>query len=139
MTPQPSKGRTVLSTASLPTPRFHYSSVVSGAGCIFVSGLVGLDSKSGQLSEGSYAQARQVLNNLLAVCDEHGMSMEQILHARVYCSAAADTTEVNRAWNDTFSEVLPPARTFVVVHSLPLSADVEMDFVLVDAKASNAD
>lgn len=138
MTTQPGAARAVLSSIALAQPRFHYSPIVCGAGCVFVSGLVGLDGLSGHLVDGSRAQARQILHNLFAVCKEHDWSIEQILHARVYCSATSDSAEVNRAWDEAFAEAVPPARTFVTVHSLPLGADVEMDFVLVNPRTPNA-
>lgn len=127
--------RTVLASRSLPQPRFHYSPVVRGAGCIFVSGLVGLDPMTGCLVDGDHAQARQVLANLFDLCGEHGWSREQILHARVHCAADASASDVNQAWNEAFADVVPPARTFLTVHALPLGAAVEIDFVLADRQA----
>jgi 2-iminobutanoate/2-iminopropanoate deaminase len=126
-------GRTVLPSRSLPAPRFRYSPVVRGAGCIFVSGLVGLDPATGALADGAGAQARQVLENFLALCREHGWRLDQVLQARAYCSPAASAADVNQAWNETFADVEPPARTFVTVHALPLDAAVEIEFVLLDA------
>lgn len=122
--------RTVLASRCLPAPRFRYSPVVQGAGCIFVSGLVGIDPVTGQLPEGAHAQARQVLHNLWALCLEHGWSLDQLLQARVYCSADACAHDVNRAWDEAFANTVPPARTFMTVHALPLGAAVEIEFVL---------
>ncbi|NYG35263.1 RidA family protein [Sphaerotilus montanus] len=126
-------GRTVLKSHSLPAPRFRYSPIVRGAGCIYVSGLVGLDPATGALADGAAAQTRQVLDNFLALCREHGWRLDQLLQARVYCSPAASTADVNAAWNDAFAHVEPPARTFVTAHALPLDAAVEIEFVLIDA------
>jgi 2-iminobutanoate/2-iminopropanoate deaminase len=126
-------GRTVLTSHSLPAPRFRYSSVVRGAGCIFVSGLVGLDPATGSLADGAGAQTSQVLENFQALCREHGWRLDQVLQARVYCSRAASAAEVNSAWNDAFTDTEPPARTFVTVYALPLEAAVEIEFVLLDA------
>ncbi len=125
--------REIIQSQRLPKPKFHYSPVVKGAGCIFISGLVGIDPESNQLAEGDGgAQTRQVLTNLLALFQEHQWSLEQILHARVYCAANASSMEINQAWDDMFAQIVPPARTFITVHTLPLGAAVEMDFVLVD-------
>lgn len=125
-------GRTVLTSHSLPAPRFRYSPVVRGGGCIHVSGLVGLDPATGALADGAAAQTRQVLDNFQALCREHGWHFDQLLQARVYCSPAAAAADVNAAWNDAFADVEPPARTFVTVHALPLDAAVEIEFVLSD-------
>jgi 2-iminobutanoate/2-iminopropanoate deaminase len=124
--------RDVLASASLPTPKFHYSPAVRAAGCVFISGLVGLNPSTGALAQGAHAQAVQIFTNLLALMDEHGWSRDQVLQARVYCAADASTADVNRAWDAAFASTAPPARTFVTVHSLPLGAAVEIEFLLID-------
>lgn len=80
---------------------------------------------------GAHAQTRQVLKNLWALCEEHGWSPEQLVVARIYHAVDASPMEVNRAWDEAFVAVAPPARSFVGVHSLPLDAAVEIEFQLV--------
>ena len=121
--------RRVLLSKTLPSPRFRYSPVVQAGSLVFVSGLVGLDPSTGQLAGGGgHGQTSQVLRNLKALAEEMGWSMSQLLVARVYCAEAADAIEVNRAWDEAFAGIEPPARTFVVVSSLPLGAAVEIEF-----------
>ncbi|MCL4774315.1 MAG: RidA family protein [Burkholderiaceae bacterium] len=114
---------------ALPPPRFRYSPVVQAGGFAFVSGLVGLDTSTGTLVDGGvYEQTAQVLRNLKALADEQGWSLSQLLVARVYCAQAADAADANRAWDEAFADVIPPARTFVTVSALPLGALVEIEF-----------
>jgi len=121
--------RRVLPSKTLPSPRFRYSPVVQAGQQMLVSGLVGIDPSTGRLAEGGgHGQTSQVLNNLKALADEMGWSMSQLVVARVFCAEAADTAEVNRAWDEAFAEIEPPARTFVVVSALPLGAAVEIEF-----------
>jgi|GEM_PF-266466 len=119
----------VVPSKTLPAPRFRYSPVVRAGAFAFVSGLVGLDARTGRLAEGgAYGQTAQVLRNLRALADEIGWSISQLIVARVYCADVNGTADVNRAWDEAFAEVTPPARTFVVVSALPLGAAVEIEF-----------
>ena len=104
--------RRVLPSKTLPSPRFRYSPVVQAGPWVFVSGLVGLDPSTGRLAEGGgHGQTAQVLCNLKALADEMGWSMSQLVVARVFCADAAGTTEVNRAWDEAFAGIEPPARS----------------------------
>ncbi len=121
-------------SAVLPAPRFRYSPVVVAGGFAFLSGMVGLDASTGKLAQGgAYGESRQVLANLQALLAEQGWALEHIVTARLYCADFAQFGEVNRAWDECFAEVAPPARTSVGVAALPLGAQVEMEFQLVAA------
>lgn len=135
MTPAPA--RVVLRSKVLPARQFRYSPVVQAGSFVFVSGMVGLDVDSGKLVDGgAFAQTTQVLRNLRALAQEMGWSMSQLVIARVFCAGADAAAEVNRAWNEAFAELEPPARTFMVVSALPLGAAVEIEFqLLADAPA----
>ncbi|WP_342958361.1 RidA family protein [Paraburkholderia sp. JHI869] len=131
-TDYPAMHRTVVPSAVLPAPRFRYSPVVQAGPFVFVSGLVGLDPASGTLVEGgAYEQTTQVLGNLKALCREQNWQLEDLLVARVFCATAGDAAAVNKAWEEAFSDIEPPARTFVVVSALPLGAAVEIEFQLL--------
>ncbi|MFO1274061.1 MAG: RidA family protein [Rubrivivax sp.] len=128
----PSAARSLITPTALPAPRFRYTPVVVAGGFAFVSGLVGLDAQTGALAEGgAYGQSRRILANLRALCEEQGWRLEQLVAARIYCADFAEFPEVNRAWEECFDAVAPPARTSVGVSALPLAARVEMEFQLV--------
>ena len=98
--------RRVLPSKTLPTPRFRYSPVVQAGPFVFVSGMVGLDESTGQLDPGgAYGQTRRVLGNLKRLADEMGWSLQQMLVARVFCADPQGAAEVNRAWDEAFSDV----------------------------------
>jgi 2-iminobutanoate/2-iminopropanoate deaminase len=130
----PSAARTAIAPRALPAPRFKYTPVVVAGGFAFVSGLVGLDPERGVLAEGgTLGQSRQIFANLHALCVEQGWSLGQLVAARIYCADFAEFPEVNRAWEECFDGVAPPARTSVGVAALPLGARVEMEFQFVVA------
>lgn len=126
------KPRTLIVPQALPAPRFRYSPVVVAAGFAFVSGLVGIDPRGGGLAQGgAYGEARQILANLRALAAEQGWGLDRLVTARVYCADFAEFGEVNRAWEECFAEVAPPARTSIGAAGLPLGARVEMEFQFV--------
>jgi 2-iminobutanoate/2-iminopropanoate deaminase len=132
-------GRRILASQTLPTPRFRYSPVVQAGPFVFVSGMVGLDADTGQLDPGgAYGQTARVLSNVKALADEMGWRMDQMLVARVFCADAQAAADVNRAWDEAFVDVEPPARTFVTVVALPLGAAVEIEFQFLLADSSSA-
>ena len=132
MSINPLPQRRVLPSRTLPTPRFRYSPVVQAGPFAFVSGLVALDAATGRLVVGgAHAETAQILANLKRLADEMGWSLDQLLVARIFCADFSAFAEVNRAWEEFFADVVPPARTSVGVSALPLGALVEMEFQFV--------
>ena len=133
--PQPSASRRMPASSVLPAPRFRYSPVVVAGGFAFVSGMVGLDAATGRLADGGvYGETRQILFCAVSraeVGHEQGWSLEQLVVARIYCADFARFADVNRAWEERFADVAPPARTSLGATGLPLGALVEMEFQLV--------
>jgi 2-iminobutanoate/2-iminopropanoate deaminase len=129
MEPATVDSRRIMPSKTLPTPRFRYSPVVQAGPFVFVSGMVGLDAETGALDPGgAYGQTARVLANVKALATEMGWHMDQLVVARVYCADATGAGEVNRAWDAAFTDIEPPARTFVTVSALPLGAAVEIEF-----------
>ena len=124
-----SSQRRVLPSRTLPAQRFRYSPVVQAGAFAFVSGMVALDPATGGLVPGGAgAQTAQILANLGRLVDEMGWSLEQLVLARIFCADFAAFADVNRAWDEFFAAVTPPARTSVGVGALPLGALVEIEF-----------
>jgi 2-iminobutanoate/2-iminopropanoate deaminase len=124
--------RVVLTSTSLPKPRFRYSPVIQAGPFVFVSGLVALDADSGTLVGGGvYAETKQILANMKRLVQEMEWSLEQLVMVRVFCADFAAFADVNRAWEEFFLDIAPPARTSVGVSALPLGALVEMEFQLL--------
>ena len=124
--------RRIAQSRALPAPRFRYTPAIQTGPFVFVSGLVGLDPATGKLAtSGAYAETMQILENLRALCDEQGWSVERIVMARVYCLGGDIAGAVNDAWEQFFMGGEPPARSFVMVMGLPLGAAVENEFQLL--------
>ena len=106
-----------------------YSQAVKANGMIFASGQIPIDPATGQVIEGSIAeQTERVLNNLKAVLEAAGSSLERVVKTTVFLADLKDFGEMNEAYGRFFAEV-PPARSTVEVSRLPRDARVEIDAI----------
>ncbi|OAG35495.1 hypothetical protein AYO21_10303 [Fonsecaea monophora] len=96
-------------------------------GTIFVSGNIGIVPSTMKIVEGSVAdRTKQALENIQAILEEAGSSLEQILKMNIYLTSMEDYA----AMNEAFAKFIPdpkPARTCVCVKELPFKTD-ERDF-----------
>lgn len=106
-----------------------YSQGVTANGFVFVSGQIALDPATGELVHGDAAvQARRVLENLKAVLEAAGSSMDRVVKATVYLSRIEDYAAVNEVYAQYFGQS-KPARAAVQVAGLPKGVDVEIDAI----------
>jgi 2-iminobutanoate/2-iminopropanoate deaminase len=122
--------RQTVTAADAPAAIGPYSHAVRSGGLLFCSGQIPLDPRSGQLTGKTAAeQARRCLENLAAVCEAAGTSLQRALRVTVYMTDLAAFAEVNEVYAGFFSEE-PPARVAIGVAALPRGAYVEIDAVV---------
>ena len=108
-----------------------YSQAVTANGFVFASGQIALDPCTGEIVQGDAAvQARRVLENLKAVLEAAGSSMDHVVKATVYLSRIEDYAAVNEVYAQYFGQS-KPARAAVQVAGLPKGVDVEIDAIAV--------
>ncbi len=121
--------RKIIQTENAPKAIGPYVQAIKANGFLFTSGQVGLEPRTGKLVEGDVAtQTRQVFENLKAVLEAGGTSLERAVKVSVYLADMADFPKMN----EVFAEYVGknrPARTTVGVAQLPLGARVEIDVV----------
>lgn len=123
--------RTILKSANMYAPKFRYSTCVKTGPWYSMAGLVGLDPTQNKLVLGGpYAESRQILKLLAMSLPDWGLGLEHLASARIYTTHMDQFLEINRAWEEVFAAIEPPARTSVGVAALPLGATVEMEFML---------
>lgn len=122
--------RAIVSTEQAPRAIGPYSQAVRAADTVWASGQIGLEPSTGRLAEGGIeAETRQAIENLRAVLEAAGSSLDRVLKVTVFLTdLAADFEAMNRTYADFFGPN-PPARTTVEVRALPRGARVEMDAV----------
>ena len=125
-----SSRRETVSAPQAPAAIGPYSHAVRAGELLFCSGQIPLDPASGELVGASAAeQARRCLENLRAVCEAAGTSLQRAVRVTVYMTDLQAFAEVNEAYAGFFSEE-PPARVAVGVAALPRGAYVEIDAVV---------
>jgi 2-iminobutanoate/2-iminopropanoate deaminase len=125
-----SSRREAVSAPEAPAAIGPYSHAVRSGELLFCSGQIPLDPASGELVGATAGeQARRCLENLRAVCEAAGASLQRAVRVTVYMTDLQAFAEVNEVYAGFFSEQ-PPARVAVGVAALPRGAYVEIDAVV---------
>jgi 2-iminobutanoate/2-iminopropanoate deaminase len=102
----------------------------SAGGLLFCSGQIPLDPATGELAGATASeQARRCLENLRAVCEAAGATLERAVRLTVYMTDLQAFGEVNEVYGSFFDSD-PPARVTVGVAELPRGAYVEIDAIV---------
>ena len=120
----------IISTAKAPAAIGTYSQAVKVGDTTYLSGQIPLDPASMQLVAGFENQVRRVFDNLQAVCEAAGGSLNDLVKINVYLINLANFAKVNEIMASYFDEPYP-ARAAVGVSALPRGAEVEIEGVMV--------
>lgn len=120
----------IIQTPDAPAAIGTYSQAVRVDHTVYLSGQIGLDPNSMQLVEGIEAQVHRVFQNLRAVADAAGGSLNDLVKVNIYLTDLVHFAKVNEVMATYFHQPYP-ARAAVGVASLPRGALVEADGVLV--------
>jgi len=119
----------VIQTPDAPAAIGTYSQAVRVENTVYLSGQIGLDPNSMTMVEGIEAQVNRVFQNLRAVADAAGGSLDDVVKLNIYLTDLAHFSKVNEIMATYFHQPYP-ARAAVGVASLPRNALVEADGVL---------
>lgn len=122
--------RKVIATPAAPAAIGPYSQAVAVGNTVYLSGQIGLDPATMQMVEGIDAQIIQVFENLKAVCEAAGGTLNDAVRVTIYLTDLTHFAKVNEAMARYFDAPYP-ARAAVGVKALPRDALVEADAVLV--------
>jgi reactive intermediate/imine deaminase len=120
----------IIHTDNAPKAIGSYSQAVRAGQTVYLAGQIGLDPASMQIMEGIEAQIVRVFENLKAVAQAAGGSLDDVVKLNVYLTDFAHFTRVNEIMAKYFREPYP-ARAAVGAAALPRGALVEMDAILV--------
>lgn len=119
-------------TDNAPAAVGPYSQATKAGNTLYVSGQLGIIPGEGKLAEGFEAQTKQALENMKAILEEAGSSLEQVMIVDVFVTDMGKFADLNTIYSEYFS-AHKPARAAIEVAGLPLGGLVEMKCVaLVD-------
>ena len=119
----------IISTVKGPKAIGPYSQAVKANGFVFTAGQVPFDPATGQLVEGDVGrQTARVLENLKAIVESAGSSLERAVKATVYLKDMNDFVAMNEVYARYFLSN-PPARSTVEAARLPRDVRIEIDLV----------
>ncbi|NEZ02742.1 RidA family protein [Wenzhouxiangella sp. XN201] len=123
--------KTPISTEAAPAAIGPYSQAIRAGNTVYLSGQIPLDPASGEVLEGDFtALTNRVFDNLAAVVEAAGGTMDDIVKLNVFLTDLSHFATVNELMAERFSEPYP-ARAAVQVAALPKGVPVEMDAVMV--------
>ena len=122
--------RNIVVTPKAPAAIGTYSQAVNVNDTVYLSGQIGLNPATGEMVDGIDAQITQVFENLKAVTEAAGGSLNHIVKLNVFLTDLGNFAKVNETMARYFSEPYP-ARAAVGVASLPRGAQIEADAVMV--------
>ena len=121
----------IVSTDRAPKAMGAYSQAVLANGFAFLSGQIPLDPATDQLIDGDAAsQTRRVLENLKAVLEACGSSLDRVVKTTVYLNSMDDFQAMNDVYKKYFPDA-PPARATIEAARLPRDVRVEIDCIAV--------
>jgi 2-iminobutanoate/2-iminopropanoate deaminase len=121
--------RKAISTANAPAAIGPYSQGISCGELVFTSGQIPIDPESGGVVAGGIReQTARVMENLEAILNAAGTSLDNAVKMTCYLSDLKHFAEFNKVYSSYFVAD-PPVRSTVQVAVLPLGVLVEVDCV----------
>ena len=106
-----------------------YSQGIVTGGMLYTAGQIPLDPATGELIGGDIkAQTKRVLDNLSAILQAAGSSLDKVVKTTVYLSDMGEFTAMNEVYSTYFTEH-KPARSTVQAARLPRDVKVEIDAI----------
>ena len=107
-----------------------YSQAVQWGDVVFISGQIPLNPENDQLNNATFEdETNQVLDNLEAICQEAGGTLDHILKLTIYLTDLSNFDVVNSIMATRFSEPFP-ARATLEISKLPKEVSIEIDAIL---------
>jgi 2-iminobutanoate/2-iminopropanoate deaminase len=121
----------IVSTKDAPNAIGPYSQAIIHGGLVYCSGQVALHPTSMEVVAGDVVeQTRRVFQNLAAVLEEAGSSLQQVVKTTVYLTDMGEFPQMNEEYAKHFGDHRP-ARATVEVSRLPKDVRVEIDAIAV--------
>jgi len=116
-------------SADAPAPIGPYSQAVRVGDWLFISGQIPVDPVNNEVVPGGIrAQTKQVLQNLQAILNAEGASLQHVVKTTIYLQDLDDFKAMNEVYATYFTEPYP-ARATVQVAALPRGVLIEIEAI----------
>ena len=120
----------IISTPNVPAAIGPYSQGIDCGTFVVTSGQIPIDPATGNLVDGDIsAQTRKSLENVKAILESNGMTMDNVVKTTVFLAHMSDFAAMNAVYAEFFTEGQYPARSAVEVGALPKGALVEIETI----------
>ncbi|MGG5461573.1 RidA family protein [Clostridium sp. B9] len=118
----------IIKTDKAPGAIGPYSQGVIVGDFVYTSGQIPLNPKTGEMAVSIEEQTTQSLENVKAILEAAGTSMNNVIKATVFLSDINDFARMNEVYATYFTEN-KPARSAVEVAKLPKDAKIEIEVI----------
>ena len=123
--------RQIINTEKAPAAIGPYSQAVRAGNTVYFSGQIPLDPATGNVVEGGIeAQARRAFDNLKAVAEAAGGSLDKIVRLGLFLTDLSEFAAVNAVMQEYFQAPYP-ARSTVQVSALPKGVGFEIEATMI--------
>ena len=118
----------VIATNQAPAAIGPYSQAIEVGNMVFTSGIIPVVPATGEIPEGSVAQADQAFKNLSNLLEAAGTSMAKVIKTTVFIKEMNDFGAINEVYAKYFPEPYP-SRSCVEVARLPKDVMLEIEAI----------
>ena len=120
----------VISTTAAPGAIGPYSQAIDTGAFVFASGQSPINPADGKIPDGIKAQTQQAISNVVAILNEAGLTLDNVVKTTVYLHDMNDFAAMNEVYGESFTAPYP-ARSAVAVRELPKKVLVEIEVLAV--------
>ena len=120
----------VISTEKAPAAIGPYSQAIEVNGMVYTSGIIPVVPETGEIPEGSVAQAKQALTNLSNLLEAAGTNMDNVVKTTVFIKEMNDFSAINDVYKTFFTADIP-SRSCVEVARLQKDVMIEIEEIAI--------
>lgn len=121
--------KTELKSEKAPGAIGPYSQAVKAGNFIYVSGQLPINAKTGEMSSDIKEQTKQCLENIKAILNEAGATLDNVVKSTVYLADMSYFGPMNEIYGEYFKGGIYPARAAFAVKELPKQALLEIEVI----------
>ncbi|WP_353097673.1 RidA family protein [Empedobacter brevis] len=122
----------IIHTDKAPQAIGPYSQGVKYNGFIYTSGQIPFNVEKNELvTTGIQDEVHQVMKNVIAILEEGGSTIDNVVKTTIFVKDLNDFTAVNEVYASYFNDFNYPARECVEVARLPRDVNVEISVIAI--------